>query len=62
VYVTLASKLNSTAYTATGLKAGKTYSFKVSARNVVGQSDYSSVATILCASIPNAPVLNYDST
>jgi hypothetical protein len=60
VYVTLASSLTSTTYTAIGLVGGNTYSFKVQARSAVGLSVLSSVATILCASVPNAPVLSYD--
>ena len=59
-YVTLASSLTSTTYTDIGLVGGKTYSFKVQARSAVGLSVMSSVANILCASIPNAPVLSYD--
>lgn len=60
MYVTIASGLTSLSYTATGLVAGKTYSFKVAARSEVGLSAYSSVATILCAVPPDAPVLAFN--
>jgi 2-keto-4-pentenoate hydratase len=60
VFVTLASNITSTSYTATGLTAGKTYSFRVQARNAVGLSAPSAVATILCAAVPNAAVLSHD--
>ena len=62
VYIPLASNITSTSYTAIGLIGGQTYSFKVSARNAVGSSAYSSVAAVLCAAIPDAPILNYDQT
>ena len=39
---------------------GQNYSFKVSARNAIGSSADSSVTTVLCAAIPDAPVLNFD--
>ena len=57
VFVTLASGLTSLNYTATGLAAGKTYSFRVAARSSVGLGEYSSKITILCAVRPDAPVL-----
>ena len=37
------------------LTPGVTYSFKVTARNTVGSSDYSSIISILAAQIPDAP-------
>jgi len=38
------------------LSAGETYSFKVTARNTVGDSEYSSEIAILAAKPPDAPV------
>ena len=37
------------------LTPGVTYSFKVTARNTVGSSDYSSIISTLAAQIPDAP-------
>jgi hypothetical protein len=55
-YVLLAEKLTSSYFTSTAtLTPGVTYSFKVTARNNVGSSDYSSVISILAAQIPDAP-------
>ncbi len=47
--------VTSTLYTITGLTAGKTYEFKVDARNSYGYSTSSSVLTLLCAFIPDSP-------
>jgi len=44
-----------TSYTVTGLTAGKTYEFKVEARNSNGYSPSSGVLTLLCASAPDSP-------
>jgi len=51
-YVVLVSSLNELSYTVTGLTAGKTYKYKVEARNSYGYSAYSSVIAILCAARP----------
>jgi hypothetical protein len=56
--VSLVSGLTSTSYTATTVTGGNTYKFKVTARNAVGSSLFSAVATILCAGVPDAPVLS----
>jgi len=45
----------STQYTATGLTAGKTYTFKVEARNKYGNSTASLPVSILCAGAPATP-------
>ncbi len=58
VYVTLVTGLTSTSYTATTLTGGNTYKFRVTARNAVGSSLPSTIATILCAGVPDAPVLS----
>jgi len=42
-------------YTANGLTMGRTYAFKISAWNQVGQSLLSSSVSILCATLPDAP-------
>jgi hypothetical protein len=53
-YVLLVEKLTSSYFTTTAtLTPGVTYSFKVTARNTVGSSDYSSVIAILAAQIPD---------
>ena len=50
----LVEKLTSSYFTTTAtLTPGVTYSFKVTARNTVGSSDYSSVIAILAAQIPD---------
>jgi hypothetical protein len=36
--------------------AGKTYGFKVTARNSVGSSDFSAILLVLAAKLPDAPV------
>jgi hypothetical protein len=45
----------STSYTKTGLSAGTTYKFKVSARNSIGTGFFSTEFTIVAATIPSAP-------
>lgn len=45
----LASGLTTTSYIKPNLISGKTYNFRVEARNAVGYSGYSPVATIICA-------------
>ena len=37
-FITIATSVTTTSYTATGLTAGKTYTFKVEARNSYGYS------------------------
>lgn len=54
-YIVLASLLNQGAYTALGLTFGRTYNFKVEARNSYGYSAYSQVISILCAAEPERP-------
>jgi len=54
--------LNSTSYTATGMVAGKTYVFKVNARNQVGYGADSAEVAILCVGVPDAPSLDLDDT
>ena len=44
---------SSTSYQATGLTAGKTYTFKVEARNTFGISAESLPVSILCSSVPS---------
>ena len=49
--------MTSTSYTVMGLTAGKTYEFKVEARNSYGYSAGSSVLTLLCAFVPDSPTM-----
>ena len=52
-----------TTYTKTGLSAGTTYKFKVSARNSIGTGSSSSEFTIVAAttpSTPTSPTTTYD--
>ena len=42
-------------YTVTGLTSGKTYQFRVEARNSIGYSNYSNVITAIAAIVPSAP-------
>lgn len=56
MWVVLESNIATTSYTATNLTPGNTYSFKVTARNVVGYGAQSSAVTILAAKKPDAPV------
>ena len=53
VYLTVATGVTSTAHIETGLTAGNSYKFRVSARNSVGYSAASSVLTIVAATIPS---------
>ena len=56
IYVLIADKLTTSYFTtAATLIPGVTYFFKVTARNTVGSSNYSSVISILAAQIPDAP-------
>jgi cellulose 1,4-beta-cellobiosidase len=47
--------VQSTSTTVTGLSPGFTYDFKVEARNAIGFSEFSSVASVLAAQVPDAP-------
>jgi hypothetical protein len=51
----VASGLQSTSYTVTGLSLGTWYIFKVQATNAWGTSDYSATVTILAAQQPDIP-------
>lgn len=62
VWVTLASNITSTSYTAIGLQGGKTYSFKVQARSAVGLSELSAAVSIVQLGLPGAPFLSYNAT
>lgn len=42
--------------TSVGLTPGETYTFKVTARNTVGDSLYSETVSILAAKLPDAPI------
>jgi len=55
VFTNLKSNHSTTSYTATGLTAGKTYTFKVEARNSYGSSLGSAPKSILCTAVPFAP-------
>ena len=46
---------SSSSYQITGLTAGKTYEFKIEARNEYGYSIFSSTLSLLCATIPAVP-------
>lgn len=50
-----ASGVTSTSYTKTGLSAGTTYKFKVSARNSIGTGTTTSEFSIVAATIPSTP-------
>ena len=54
VYEEVATGVASTSYTQTGLIAGTTYRFKVRARNIVDYSLYSTVFSIVAATIPKS--------
>jgi len=54
-FIVLTSSVTQTKFTATTLVAGKTYSFKVEARNSFGYSAFSEIASILCATVPSTP-------
>lgn len=54
-YDILQSDILVTQFTATGLKAGLTYKFKVQSQNDYGFSDYSNEVSILAAQKPSAP-------
>jgi len=54
-YLKQATTTPALSYTATGLTAGKTYSFKISALNVVGEGNQSSSVQIIAANLPGTP-------
>ena len=54
-YIVLAQNLLDRTYTATGLTAGTTYSFKVESQNADGYSPLSAEVSILCATYPETP-------
>ena len=49
----VASGITATNYVQTGLSAGTSYNFRVKARNAVGSSSYSTVFTIVAATVPS---------
>jgi hypothetical protein len=53
----LADGLVSTSYTATGLKFGTTYEFKVESRNSYSYSDLSEALSLYCAFKPEPPLV-----
>ena len=55
IYSEVAAGIILTSYTKTGLSAGKTYRFRVRARNGVDLSVYSSVFSIVAATLPSQP-------
>ena len=62
-YVSLATGVTLSTYLKTGLLAGTTYKFKVSARNSIGTGSLSSEFSIVAATIPStpaAPITTYD--
>lgn len=54
-YSEVATGVSSTSHTETGLTEGTSYKFRLRARNSVGFSSYSSVITIVAATIPSQP-------
>lgn len=57
VFSVLADGLTNPNYLAIGLTAGVTYEFKVESRNRYSYSGYSSTLTLLCAFIPEPPLI-----
>ena len=55
IFTVIKSGHATTSYTATGLTAGKTYTFKVEARNSYGLSAPSAPSPILCQYVPATP-------
>ena len=49
----VASGITATNFVQTGLSAGTSYNFRIKARNAVGSSSYSTVFTILAATVPS---------
>ena len=54
-YTEVSTSITGTSYTKTGLSEGTSYNFRLRARNTVNYSDYSSVFTIIAATIPSKP-------
>ena len=52
-YSLVASGITATSYVQTGVSAGTSYNFRIKARNAVGFSSYSSVFTIVAATVPS---------
>ena len=52
-FILVASGITATSYVQTGLSAGTYYNFRIKARNAVGLSSYSTVFTILAATVPS---------
>lgn len=57
-FVTLEEGVSAYSYTATGLTGGSTYTFKIEARNSVGYGTYSDEVVVVCAGIPDPPILS----
>jgi hypothetical protein len=53
VFTVLKANEVTTSFAATGLETGKTYIFKVQARNSYDLSDYSNSVTVLAAQTPD---------
>jgi hypothetical protein len=58
----LASGILTTTYTVTSLIPGVTYQFNVQSRNSYGLSNSSASLSLLCAWVPNPPILSNDNT
>jgi hypothetical protein len=58
-FIVQAEGVTSRTYTTITLTSGTIYSFKVEARNTFGYSTFSTIATILCATIPSKPATPY---
>ena len=54
-FTLVASGITSTSYVQTGLTAGTSYNFRLRTRNAVGSSSYSTVFTIVAATVPSQP-------
>jgi len=52
-YSLVASGITATSYVQTGVSAGTSYNLRIKARNAVGFSSYSSVFTIVAATVPS---------
>ena len=54
-FTLVASGITSTSYVQTGLTAGTSYNFRLRTSNAVGFSSYSTVFTIVAATVPSQP-------
>ena len=54
-FTLVASGVTQTSYVQTGVTAGASYSFRLRTRNAVGFSSYSTVFTIVAATVPSQP-------